>query len=400
MMGALPPVWRSVPRIRLLRQGSSFDRSKIFPGRDLILFDSGTSALAVALSTCLAERNRSGAEVIVPAYGCGDLVAACLRAGAVPRLVDVAPDGSSYDRDALRDALSFDTAAVVAVNFLGLGDDAEVLAPLIAKFGAMLVQDSALHLPRTEQVWYGRFVVLSFGRGKPLNLLRGGALVGSAESLERSREALSAMGSKPQLVKEYFLTSGAAGRLFSIATNPLLYKWVSRLPGLKVGDVRYVRKRAIYELPPGAWSRVVTAFDDFSFRRSYDAGQWNESIARLEVVGIQPLRGVGRSSIEQLRLALLAPDVGARNSLVQTLNARGLGASKMYGAPMNLLQGMPSQVASQGPFPNAMSVGDRLFTLPTHLRVNAEIVKEAEDCIRRVMLERAARSPAREGLRR
>ena len=54
-----------------------------------------------------------------------------------------------------------------------------VLRPLADAAGAVLIEDSAQAFPRDGggDFWQGDLVVLSFGRGKPVSLLGGGAVL-------------------------------------------------------------------------------------------------------------------------------------------------------------------------------------------------------------------------------
>ena len=185
-MKALPPVRRPVPLVaRRVRK----PLAAAFGGWGVRICGSGTQALAMALTDARMHLSAEAPEVILPAYGCPDLVTASVYAGLRPRLVDTAPSGQwGYDLGALKKVLAGEgrsgqrgadnCAAIVAVNLLGTGDQAVELAQIATETGIALIQDSAQHLPRhLPAQWLGDYVVLSFGRGKPLNLLGGGALL-------------------------------------------------------------------------------------------------------------------------------------------------------------------------------------------------------------------------------
>ena len=182
---SLPPVRRAVP----LKRGKAATRismEQFFADRRITLYASGTAALSRAIAECAVKTAASAPEVILPAYGCPDLVAACVHASVFPRLVDVAPSGWSYDAQGLETSVSSNTVAIVAVNLLGLGDSAADLHKFCQTKRISLIQDSAQYLPRASIEWPGDYVVLSFGRGKPMNLLHGGALIAPAGSGEHS----------------------------------------------------------------------------------------------------------------------------------------------------------------------------------------------------------------------
>ena len=83
-----------------------------------------------------------GDEVIVPAFTFAASASAVLRTGATVRLVDITPDGT-IDVDAVADAVSERTAAVMAVHLYGLPADLIALSELCATHGLALVEDAA-----------------------------------------------------------------------------------------------------------------------------------------------------------------------------------------------------------------------------------------------------------------
>jgi hypothetical protein len=373
---ALPPVYRAVP----LARGSPSARFSIecfFGNRKVTLYPSGTAALAEAMLDCAGRASARAPEVILPAYGCPDLVAACIHASLYPKLVDIAPSSWSYEPESLKSSLSRNTVAIVAVNLLGIGDDSTHLLALCQERHIPLIQDSAQFLPREPIDWPGEYVILSFGRGKPLNLLHGGALVrppGSREALNSAPTSYS--------IRDAALDSRAASIVFNALTRPLFFRLLSALPGTGIGRVAYAPLDNAAPWPARTWDRVATAFDLYRQLPSYRCNIWTSAISEWSNIGISTLHCPGSPlQPEPLRLALLAPDKPARNALVESLSRNGLGASKMYGTDLTAVADVPDAVKGQGPFPNARALADRLFTLPTHAFVTAQAVKSAESVV-------------------
>jgi dTDP-4-amino-4,6-dideoxygalactose transaminase len=342
---------------------------RFFGNRKITLYSSGTAALAQAMANCAVRSSVKNPEIIIPAYGCPDLVAACVHASVYPRLVDVAPSQWAYDLQALKSSLSANTVAIVAVTLLGLGDGSAELSLLCKERHIPLIQDSAQYLPRERTDWPGEYVVLSFGRGKPLNLLHGGALISALPD----RDSTSV---PPRYtVRERLLSTRVAAITFNVLTRPTIYRIFSALPGTGLGEVIYKPLANAAPVPERAWERVATAFELYREKPSYRRDIWAAAVQEwsdLEIVALNypasPL------PIEPLRLALLAPDRAARNILVDNLNRAGLGASRFYATGLTRVAGIPEVVKRQGSFPNASALADRLFTLPTHALVNAAMV--------------------------
>ena len=377
---ALPPVRRAVP----FRHGNAFSgRQRFvsgFPGLDVHLYSSGTCALAVALLDARLRHGGTHPEAIIPAYGCPQLVAACMFAGVRPRLVDTAREHWGYDLKEFQSSLSRDTVAVVAVNLLGVGDQSQVMRPLADAAGLLLIQDSAQYLPTEATDWSGDYVVLSFGRGKPLNLLRGGALATRYATLPN----LPPDPATPlERLSESRLAGLAKAAGFNVLTHPRVYWLSARLPG--IGDTNFVPLNRAAALPFGAWGHVGAAFDDYA-REGWQF-IWKDVLPEWQSAGIQILTCPGdvpNLGTRRLRLALLAQTREQRDRLVSSINIDHLGASVMYGVPLNRIHGVPPQVATQGPFPNAELLAGRLFTLPTHSQVTSGVHDRVRNCVTHV----------------
>ena len=374
---ALPPVRTRVPLRRCTSAQGRSAIGSLFPGGRVVLVGSGTQALAAALRDAALHAGVAQGEAIVPAYGCPDLVTACIAAGLQPRLVDVDSGGWGYDLAGLEAALRPDTVAVVAVNLLGLGDDAARIATLAAPRGIRIVHDSAQWFPDAPVKWLGDSVVLSFGRGKPLNLLGGGALV-SLDVSERS-----CADEAPERPAGGF-NQGVLGALaFNALSHPWLYGLATRLPMLRVGETRYREPSRLERQADEGFGRIAAAVA--AFPKAHSAtGLW-PSAAGWREFGIETLQPAsGTPPASRLRLALMARDRAHRDALLRALGTQGFGQSAMYGAALPAIAGLPSVAATQGPFPNAERLAARLFTLPTHSFVHGEIVARATAVIRAV----------------
>lgn len=352
----------------------------LFPSFAVRICGSGTQALALALADARSRSRSASPQVILPAYGCPDLVTASVHAGVFPRLIDTAAGEWGYDLAALEAAISPDTVAIVAVNFLGIGDQALRLRQIATERDTLLIQDSAQHLPSLPAAWSGDYVVLSFGRGKPLNLLGGGALLYAAErdALVTSRMAAPEEGLRARLLQ------GHLGALaFNVATHPRVYGLSARALGGSLGSTRYKTLDAIRAVSANRVARVVSGLAHYNSAPGYDTSVWSDAVRAWASRGIEPLhcntqRTKGAIA---LRLPLLARDERLREAVVTALDERGLGASRMYGRSLEQIADVPAEVAAQGPFPNAADLARRLFTLPTHTSVNAGAVRLARQTV-------------------
>lgn len=102
--------------------------------------NSGADALFLSL---LAAGVRAGDEVITQGNAYNATVAAILRAGAVPRFVDIRPDTLTLDESKLSAAVTKRTTAIVPVHLYGQMNDMKAIAALARNYGLAIVEDCA-----------------------------------------------------------------------------------------------------------------------------------------------------------------------------------------------------------------------------------------------------------------
>ena len=141
--------------------------------------NSGTASLALSILIAKNLKKISNPEVIVPAYACPDLVAACAYAGVKCRLCDLAQNNTSYDINLLESLINENTIALAAINFLGIQERISEIFSIVQKKDILLIEDNAQWFPELNNSDHltGDFICLSFGRGKPVSLLGGGCLL-------------------------------------------------------------------------------------------------------------------------------------------------------------------------------------------------------------------------------
>jgi dTDP-4-amino-4,6-dideoxygalactose transaminase len=117
-------------------------------------------------------------RVVAPAYTCDRVIAAIRSAGDQPILVDVDPVSGSCVREHVVDALSSQPKAILLTHLFGIDEDAPWLIGSASARGVPVIEDTSLILDlRGHADPKPAFSVFSFGRGKPLGLGGGGALL-------------------------------------------------------------------------------------------------------------------------------------------------------------------------------------------------------------------------------
>jgi dTDP-4-amino-4,6-dideoxygalactose transaminase len=327
-------------------------------GYRVLHLSSGTAALALAI--CMA-RKRSGVsspEVILPAYGCPDLVAAAIHAGARPMLADVGHNSAEYDLEAVSALIGPNTAAIVAVTFLGIRPDFSGLRTLIGDRNIVLIEDSAQWFPRAPtQRFCGDYVVLSFGRGKPVNVLGGGALLVSG-TMESPLEP-AARGASMDAAKV---------AIYNSLIHPRVYGIAERMPFLGIGLTKYHPLEEIAGMPRSHRQRLPANVRRYVSRRLDVQAKWREAIARggkSHIVDLPLTHGVP-ADYALLRYPILAGSKALRDEIHARLRQAGLGASTMYAQALPDIERVGPLVTVQSDLAHARDFAARLLTLPTH----------------------------------
>jgi len=373
---ALPPVRRPVPGVGHVRGVDLQSIAALLGVQDMGLLASGTDALTQVLRHARLRAGNQKTRVLLPAYGCPDLVSACVGAGVEAVLVDTAADCWGYDLGALQAATDQRTLAIIAVNLLGCGDQAKQLLPLTRAVSAYLVQDSAQHLSRWPGPWVGDYQVLSFGKGKPLNLLGGGAALGLTVTTPLP----------PSTLRHRLQGSRLAAWAFNLLTDPRVYPWLLRMPGMGIGATAYHPPTTLTDPRPQLLRQLASALPAYRRTASYGLTPYLPYLDAWRQYHLDVLRGphsdLPLSEQEPLRLPMLAGSRDARDRLVAAFSAAGFGATAMYQRPLHEIADIPDDIAKQGPFPNASRLAERLFTLPTHGHVTDKTVRAMDACLR------------------
>ena len=341
-------------------------------------FCSGTAALAAAIGAAIRLKAVDVPEVILPAYGCPDLVSAAVFAGAKPILVDLVPERPWMDFDQLSSHINTSTVAIIAVNLFAIPERMVPLRKIADQASVLLIEDSAQAFPvtRDDSFWDGDLVVLSFGRGKPVSLLGGGAVLfrdPALDGLIPEGVEKSSNGSGQQLL--FWLQA----ILYNLMISPRLY-WIPQgLPLLHLGETRYQPLASVAGMDPvrlGLLRKNINKYhsdnDDVSERLTELAtvpGDAGKDIIDLPVACRVPRHQ------RLLRYPLLVQSE-RRDSIYQRLRYAGLGASRMYPSSLPGIPGLEVLLDGQADFPAAEDFSRRLLTLPTHTRLRSRDIRK------------------------
>jgi dTDP-4-amino-4,6-dideoxygalactose transaminase len=335
----------------------------------VVLASSGRAGLTLLLQL-LREEAPERNEVVLPAFGCFTLPSAAVRAGLRIRVVDLAPESFELDLQALGPLLGPRTLALVAPHLLGHPLDIPALAQAAESAGAFLIDDAAQALGARRDGQRagsgGVGGILSFGRGKPLSAMGGGAiLIGDSARAARLARLAATLPPAPEgrRIRQAGLT--AAG---SLALIPELYALAARAPWLRLGITEYDPSFPLARLDSFRSALVGLGLPRLSAvnaARRRHAALWRQGLAGNSAYPLLSVP-VGAEPIE-LRLPVLAASARDRERALAALRRAGIGASRLYPAPLTAIPALArhSPEADRS-FPQATALAERLLCLPTY----------------------------------
>ncbi|MFK7894497.1 MAG: aminotransferase class V-fold PLP-dependent enzyme [Myxococcota bacterium] len=331
---------------------------------DVTLYRSGREALRVALHALAEDAGRD--EVIVPAYTCYSVPAAVVAAGLKVRLVEVDPLGR-IDPIAISKLPLERAAAVIVCNLFGHCEPIHAWSALAEDAGVAIVDDAAQAFgARCEEGAAGArgaVGILSFGRGKPLAALGGGASLwhNKQDLASRNTNLPQAEATRPSSVR-----AAAAALLHDFALQPHVFQQLKRLPFLGIGETHFDP-----EFDTGSISSECLALAHAQLPRlDSDAARRRESAEALaDALSDTPytplLASPASASTLSVypRLAVRAPNATLRDRAV--LRLAHFGAGRLYPQAACDVPALKSARVESEPFPVAAQLAADLFTMRT-----------------------------------
>ncbi len=361
----------------------------MYPESAIYLVSSGTAALTLALGGLPVPQGKN--EVVIPAYTCPSVAAAVIQSGFQPVLCDLRPEGFQLAENDLEAKIRPETAAVVAVHLFGIPQEMRVLKDLAQRSGAFVIEDacqafgnrlpSSAAYPSDQALseTSGRFLggfgdlgILSFGRGKPLSLMSGGAVVINnpecEPSLRARYDALSGWGGVPQRIS-YFVKL----MLYAWFFHPRMYWIPSSLPWLGLGETNVDLDFPVEKADPalirlGAFLRQ--GFEKDRQHRLALAGQYTACLEDLRDAFLYMPRHEN-FDLAFLRYPVVFRETRQRDAVLSELKQQGLGATPMYPVPLSRQEGISAYLPEQQSPPGAIRVAEGMMTLPLHSFVSS-----------------------------
>ena len=340
-----------------------------YGARAVLLADSGTSALALALR--LAGQAAPG-PVALPAFSCYDIASAADAAEVPFLLYDLDPATLAPEPESLSKALGSGATAVVIVHLFGVPVDLAPVRNAMSAAPAILIEDAAQAvgavLGERPAGAHGQLAVLSFGRGKGTTGGRGGALLVHDPRLVDGCKALESEITETR-------DSAAGGLLVQWAlARPAVYAVPLSLPFLRLGETVYhapARPRRMGRFGLGVLARTqALAAAEATVRRAHAA---RLLAAATSVPGVRGYPARPGAEPGYLRFPLLLPAHAVAAG--RTSQARRLGIWPSYPQSLADLPGFGERRLNRDDeFPGARILAERLVTLPVHSQLRPDDV--------------------------
>jgi len=300
--------------------------------------------------------------VLIPGYTCYSVPAAIVKAGLKFRFYDVDPYTLNPDRRSLEENCGKHTLAVISQHLFGLPMDLRVITEISSGAGIYHIEDAAQafggRYHGKSMGTAGDFGLFSFGRGKPLPLGGGGALISQRHNIA---EMMPPMGAKTNW------RSWMMNAMTQIVARPGLYGFAEMLPlglgetvfdpNFKTGDVPLTQKKML--------KSMMTCLPALNAHRRAVASIYRNSI-KTNCLVFEP---------EDSEPVYPRFPVIAKNGILPRDLWR-LGVRRMYPNALN----REARIAAHAIEPaqkirGAEHLAQRLVTLPTHHAIDEKIAR-------------------------
>jgi dTDP-4-amino-4,6-dideoxygalactose transaminase len=215
----------------------------------------------------------------------------------------------------------------------------------------------------------GQVGLLSFGRGKPLSALGGGALAWGD-----SNDAIPA----PSPTAARPLAGVARALAFDLALQPALFHWLASVSSLGIGETRFEPAFAQGAIDGASLSLAAALVPDLERARRDRADRAEQIGRRLrDETGFAPLLAGEGAAGAYPRLGVMAPNARAREAALEALAP--LGAARIYPTPLDQVEALRPYLVGDPASAGAREFSARALTLPTHKRLRA---RDAQALIR------------------
>jgi dTDP-4-amino-4,6-dideoxygalactose transaminase len=247
--------------------------------------------------------------------------------------------------------------------------------------GIIVIEDSAQWYPDADgetpisNSYQGDLVVLSFGKGKPLSLMGGGALLIKAAKLSAPVEKetfAKGKNSHPSSHLKANLKTKLLYTAYNVAISPYGYWLLELLPWITLGETHYEQLDEIRPIDNNRLYLLASNQKQYQDRQTTAQKALEDMLTSTQQKLIDlPNQCETYQGLRLLRYPILLPCSEARDKALTSMQKAGCGASRLYPAILSNIEGAREHIKQPSPLPNATNFASRLITLPTHNAVKS-----------------------------
>jgi len=338
-----------------------------------VLGNSGRALLYILLDALKRKDGDLRNEVLIPGYTCYSVAASVAKAGLKIAIYDLDPRTFAPDIDSVKANSSENTLAIISQHLFGIPTPIDELRQIAEDMGTYIIEDAAQALGGTMNGrslgTMGDFGFFSFGRGKPLPLGGGGALIG------KDADVLSGLDLKPGNKGYVSLMTTAVSQVMS---KPSLY-WIPEMLPLGLGETIFDPNFDVSAMPfviQNLAENSMEVLDELNTHRRHIAKTYKEAFDDECVIPIPE----GGSAV-YTRFPLMAGPGPIPKEL------KRLGVRRMYPKAIADEETIKPYIANhQAQTPGTFEILRKLITLPTHLGINKGLAADIAHKVKKTFL--------------
>ena len=304
-----------------------------------IAVNTGTAALHAAIS---AAGVMSGEEVILPSFTFVATAEAVVLSGGKPVFADIDPETFNLAPEAIEEAITKKTKAIVPVDLYGLPADMKPIREIAKKHGLALVEDCAQsHGATCEGKPAGALADLacwSLYAAKNIGTGEGGVVTTDNDELASTVRMIRTHGEKVKYQSQI------------LGTN---YRMTEIQAAIGIAQLK--------KLP------------SFLEKRSHNAARLTKNLADSNQLVLPPKPKNRTPSWYLYTVRIKNAVASSRNKLIEEMHQKGIGAEAYYPTPVHQ---MPYYKENFGKFslPETEKAAEQVLSLPIHPSVTDEQV--------------------------
>ncbi len=355
---------------------------EFFGVRHVELLSSGRAALTVVLKALAAIYGKS--EIIIPDYTCFTVPSAVVKAGLRVAAVDVKAETLELDPDALSGAMTKETLAVVAVHPFGIPAEMEQIERISLDLGVPLIEDAAQAMGAKTGArragTFGTAAIISFGRGKPMTTINGGAILTDSDELAAAISEITSKEVEPEGFSTGYILQAIA---YSILTRPTGFALAKHIPFFEVGVTRFdasYKIAGMSQVQATLGLASLPKLEKHNDIRRRNADHWAEILAGVN--GLHLIMQKPGTDAVFLRQPVVFNSADVAKKIYNQLSRLKLGVAMTYPSCISDIPQLKDHPAGMNKAQSlSRELCGRVLTLPTHCMVTGRVIEKVAKVI-------------------